>query len=254
MNTRIVLLGTQQDYFLQVLEMLVPGGARDRAMEAEELGRPAPPPEAAPFEVWFAYLGTDGLDEIRRLRRVGAYPAVAMVDLADEPEDALDIASRLLAEDPRLQVVLVAPSTDDAWDAAADGLGHRDQVVLLKRPFDGVEMRELAHVLVERWSEMDSVLARAPRLMPGDRTLAVPSPTPTNTPSNGIEVLRDAFRAIHGLVAELSERCESLEPLARAEALSRVHAVSHAVDELRRVEQLVSRKDQTQKPPAADDA
>ena len=51
MNTRIVLLGTEQDYFLQVLEMLVPGGARDHALEAEELGHPPPPPEAAPFEV-----------------------------------------------------------------------------------------------------------------------------------------------------------------------------------------------------------
>lgn len=254
MNTRIVLFGTEQGYFLQVLEMLVPGGARDHALEAEELGHPPPPPEAAPFEVWFAYLGTDGLDELRRLRRVGAHPAVAMLDLADEPEDALDIASRLLSEDPRLQVVLVAPTTDDAWDTAADALGHRDQVVLLKRPFDGVEMRELAHVLVQRWSELDSVLARASRLMPGDRTLVAPSPTPSLTPSSGVEVLRDAFKAIHGLVAALSERCESLEPTARAEALSRVHAVSDAVDGLRRVEQLVARKDDTQKPPAADDA
>jgi len=253
LNTRIVLLGTEQDYFLEVLEMLVPGGARDQALEAEEQGHPPPPPEAAPFEVWFAYLGTDGLDEIRRLRRIGAYPAVAMIDLADEPEDAMDIASRLLAEDPRIQIVLVAPGTDDTFDAPVDALGHRDQVVLLKRPFDGVEIRELAHVLVDRWSELDSVLARAPRLMPGDRTLAVPSPTPAQTPSSGVEVLRDAFKAIHGLVAALSERCEMLEPVARAEALSRVHAVSHAVDELARVEQLVSRKDEAPKPPAADD-
>jgi hypothetical protein len=115
-------------------------------------------------------------------------------------------------------------------------------------------MRELAHVLVQRWSELDSVLARAPRLMPGDRTLAVPFPTPTQTPASGVEVLRDAFKAIHGLVAALSERCESLEPIARAEALSRVQAVSQAVDELHRVEQLVSRKDEAQKPPVADDA
>ena len=84
-NSRIVLLGTEQDYFLQLLEMLVPGGARDPALEAEEQGQTPPPPEAAPFEVWFAYRGTDGLDEIRRLRRIGAYPAIAMIDLADEP-------------------------------------------------------------------------------------------------------------------------------------------------------------------------
>ena len=175
-NSRIVLLGTEQDFFLQLLEMLVPGGARDRALEAEEEGRPPPPPEAAPFEVWFAYRGTDGLDEIRRLRRIGAYPAIAMIDLADDPEDALEIAGRLLVDDPRLQVTLVAPDADEVWDAAADALGHRDQVVVLKRPFDGVEVRELSHVLVQRWNEMDRVLSRTARLVPGETAIVKAAP------------------------------------------------------------------------------
>ena len=233
MNSRVVLLGTEQTFFLQLLEMLVPGGARDAALEAEEQGLPPPPPEAAPFEVWFAYRGTDGLDEIRRLRRIGAFPAIAMIDLGDDPEDALDIAGRLLVDDPRLQVVLVSPNTDEVWDLAADALGHRDQVVVLKRPFDAVEVRELAHVLVQRWAEMDRVLGRAARLMPGETSVIARSDAPTLTPSSGVEVLRDAFRAIHGLVAALSARCELLEPEARAEALERVSKVSDAVEKLR---------------------
>ena len=232
MNSRVVLLGTEQNYFLQLLEMLVPGGARDAALEAEEQGLPTPPPEAAPFEVWFAYRGTDGLDEIRRLRRIGAYPAIAMIDLSEDPEDALDIAGRLLVDDPRLQVVLVSPNTDEVWDLAADALGHRDQVVVLKRPFDGVEVRELAHVLVQRWTEMDRVLGRVSRLVPGETSVVAQGPTPALTPSSGVEVLRDAFRAIHGLVAALSARCELLEPEARADALQRVAKVSDAVDKL----------------------
>jgi hypothetical protein len=242
-NSRIVLLGTEQDYFLQLLEMLVPGGARDVAAEAEALGREPPAPEAAPFEVWFAYRGTDGLDEVRRLRRIAAHPAIAMVDLSDDPEDALEIAGRLLADDARLQVVLVAPNSDDAWDTAADALGHRDQVVVLKRPFDAVEVRELAHVLVQRWSELDSVLARVARLMPGEPMAVVPSTRPANTPSNGVEVMRDAFKAIHGLVAALSARCEALAPDVRAETLETVNAVTHAVDGLRRIERLVDGED-----------
>jgi hypothetical protein len=47
-----------------------------------------------------------------------------------------------------------------------------------------------------------------------------------------VEVLRDAFRAIHGLVAALSARCELLEPEARADALQRVAKVSDAVEKL----------------------
>ena len=250
-NSRIVLLGTEQDYFLQLLEMLVPGGARDHALEAEDQGLPPPPPEAAPFEVWFAYRGTDGLDEIRRLRRIGAYPAIVMIDLADEPEDGLEIAGRLLVDDPRLQVVLVSPNADEVWDLAAEALGHRDQVVVLKRPFDGVEVRELAHVLVQRWTEMDRVLSRTARLVPGGTGVVNTGSTPALTPHTGVEVLRDAFRTIHGLVAALSARCELLEPEARAEALQRVGAVSDAVDHLRRVEHLVEPKPAPAKPDEA---
>ena len=250
-NSRIVLLGTAQDYFLQLLEMLVPGGARDHGLEAEEQGLPPPPPEAAPFEVWFAYRGTDGLDEIRRLRRIGAYPAIVMIDLADEPEDGLEIAGRLLVDDPRLQVVLVSPNADEVWDLAAEALGHRDQVVVLKRPFDGVEVRELAHVLVQRWTEMDRVLSRTARLVPGGTGVVNTGSTPALTPHTGVEVLRDAFRTIHGLVAALSARCELLEPEARAEALQRVGAVSDAVDHLRRVEHLVEPKPVPAKPDEA---
>jgi len=247
-NSRIVLLGTEQEFFLQLLEMLVPGGARDLALEAEERGEPPPPPEAAPFEVWFAYRGTDGMDEIRRLRRIGAYPAIAMLDLADDPDDALDIAGRLLVDDPRLQVVLVSPNADELWDVAAEALGHRDQVVVLKRPFDGVEVRELAHVLVQRWMEMDRVLSRTARLVSGETAIVKTGGNPALTPPSGVEVLRDAFRAIHGLVAALSARCELLEPGARAEALQRVSAVSEAVDHLRQVEHLVDPKPVSAKP------
>lgn len=250
-NSRIVLLGTEQDYFLQLLEMLVPGGARDQALEAEEQGQPPPPPEAAPFEVWFAYRGTDGLDEIRRLRRIGAYPAIAMIDLAEDADDALEIAGRLLVDDPRLQVVLVSPNADEVWDVAAEALGHRDQVVVLKRPFDGVEVRELAHVLVQRWTEMDRVLSRTARLVSGETAIVKAGTAPAVTPPSGVEVLRDAFKAIHGLVAALSARCELLEPAARAEALQRVTAVSEAVDHLRRVEHLAEPKPDPAKPDEA---
>ena len=131
---------------------------------------------------------------------------------------------------------------------AAEALGHRDQVVVLKRPFDGVEVRELAHVLVQRWTEMDRVLSRAARLVPGETAIVKTGPTPTLTPSSGVEVLRDAFRAIHGLVAALSARCELLEPEARAVALEHVSTVTEVVDQLRQVERLSAPKSHPNKP------
>jgi hypothetical protein len=68
-----------------------------------------------------------------------------------------------------------------------------------------------------------------------------------------VEVMRDAFRAINGLVAALSARCETLEPGVRGEALQTISAVTHAVDELRRVERL-DESGEPRKPPAVGNA
>jgi hypothetical protein len=68
-----------------------------------------------------------------------------------------------------------------------------------------------------------------------------------------VEVMRDAFRAIHGLVAALSARCDTLEPGVRSEALQTISAVSHAVDELRRVECL-DENGEPRKPPVVGNA
>jgi hypothetical protein len=131
-----------------------------------------------------------------------------MLDLTDDPDDALDIARPPAGGRSPAAGGPGLANADEVWDVAAEALGHRDQVVVLKRPFDGVEVRELAHVLVQRWMEMDRVLSRTAR--PGLRRdrIVKTGGNPVLTPPSGVEVLRDAFRAIHGLVAALSARCE----------------------------------------------
>ncbi len=243
MNTRVVLIGAEQDFFLDLLEMLVPGSACDPLTSLDEVAPgQVPPPPAGPFEVWFVGSDVDGLNEVRRMRAMGEPPAVAFLNVCGVEDNVLFHADRLLSEDPRLQVVLVVPSNHEDWEARATALGHRDQVVVLKRPFDGVEARELAHQLVERWNQFDRVLSRLP--LP----LHVAEPVKTVTLGGGadnrVAVLRDAFRAIRGLVDALSARCSELElHAARAseleEAGNTFEVVARALAGLRRMESLV---------------
>jgi hypothetical protein len=242
-NNRVVLIGAEQDFFLDLLEMLVPGGARDSLFSLDELA-PAqlPPPPTGPFEVWFVGSDNEGLNEVRRMRAAGEAPAVAFFNVTGMEDAVLHQADRLLSEDPRLQVVLVVPSTGEDWELAAMTLGHRDQLVVLKRPFDGVEARELAHLLVERWNQFDRVLARLP--LPLRVAEPAQPPSPSCASDNRVTVLKDAFRAIRGLVDALALRCAELEShAARAteleEAGNTFEVVARALAGLRRMESLV---------------
>lgn len=244
-NNRVVLIGAEQDFFLDLLEMLVPGGAHDPLLSLDDLAPgQLPPPPTGHFEVWFVGNDLDGLNEVRRMRAAGEAPAVAFFNVSGIEDTVLHHADRLLSEDPRLQVVLVVPSSHEDWEARAAALGHRDQVVVLKRPFDGIEARELAHQLVERWNQFDRVLSRLPLpLHVAEPRRAAP---PVGGSDNRVAVLKDAFRAIRGLVEALSAQCAQLESQAsRAveleEAGNTFDVVARALAGLRRMESMVER-------------
>jgi two-component system NtrC family sensor kinase len=178
------------------------------------------------------------------MRAVGEAPAVAFLNVSGAEDRVLLHADRMLSEDPRLQVVLVVPANHEDWEANATALGHRDQVVVLKRPFDAVEARELAHLLVERWNQFDRVLSRLPLpLLVSDRV----KPSAVGGASdNRVAVLKDAFRAIRGLVDALSARCVELESRAAhasemEEAGNTFDVVARALAGLRRMESMVER-------------
>jgi two-component system, NtrC family, sensor kinase len=244
-NNRVVLIGAEQDFFLDLLEMLVPGGAEDPLLSLDDFAPgQLPPPAAGPFEVWFVGSDLDGLNEVRRMRASGEAPAVAFLNVAGVEDSVLPHADRLLSEDPRLQVVLVVPLSSEDWEARAAALGHRDQVVVLKRPFDAIEARELAHQLVERWNQFDRVLSRLP--LPLHVAEPVRATAPLGSSDNRVAVLKDAFRAIRGLVEALSVQCAELETQAsRAaeleEAGNTFDVVARALAGLRRMESLVER-------------
>jgi hypothetical protein len=244
-NNRVVLIGAEQDFFLQLLEMLVPGAAGDPLLSLDDIAPgQLPPPPTGNFEVWFVGSDVDGLNEVRRMRAAGEAPAVAFFNVSGVEDTVLHYADCLLSEDPRLQVVLVVPAGHDDWEARAAALGHRDQVVVLKRPVDGVEARELAHQLVERWNQFDRVLSRLP--LPLHVAGPSRSALPTGSSDNRVAVLKDAFRAIRGLVEALSVQCAELESQAsRAveleEAGNTFDVVARALAGLRRMESVVER-------------
>ncbi len=115
-------------------------------------GSPTAPSEQVNFVLDSAYQGQEGLAQVERALTDGRPYALAFVDIRMPPGwDGIETISRLWAADPDLQVVICTAYSDYSWDQVIERLGRTDSLLILKKPFDGVEVLQLAHALTRKW-------------------------------------------------------------------------------------------------------
>lgn len=104
------------------------------------------------FSVDTALQGQEGLDCVRRALEAGLPYAVAFVDMRMPPGwDGIETARHLWQADPRLQIVMCTAYSDHTWRDMVREFGVTDQLIVLKKPFDSIEVLQMAHALVRKW-------------------------------------------------------------------------------------------------------
>lgn len=131
--------------------------ARDRAtsrldeLEAAVLGGEAEARDEH-YVVDSAYQGPEGLELVRSTSEAGHPYAVAFVDMRMPPSwDGVQTIEKIWELDSAIQVVLCTAYSDYSWSELQKRLGATDRLLLLKKPFDVVEVRQLACALTEKW-------------------------------------------------------------------------------------------------------
>jgi CheY-like chemotaxis protein len=161
-NRRILVIDDNRAIhhdFRKILTRLPDRTAVDEAEEAL-FGDGPPTPDTETFEVESAYQGQDGAEALRQAQECGRPFALAFVDVRMPPGwDGIRTVRRLWEIDPDLPVVICTAYADYSWDEMANSLGSCDRLVILKKPFDVLEVLQLAHALTARWQ-----LARDSRL------------------------------------------------------------------------------------------
>ena len=100
----------------------------------------------------FAFQGQDGVELVRNAIDAGQPYTVAFVDMRMPPGwDGLETIPRLWQADPRLQVVICTAFSDHGWPAISKRLGPSDKLIILKKPFDEIEVLQLTQALSEKW-------------------------------------------------------------------------------------------------------
>lgn len=108
--------------------------------------------DSVAFELQSAHQGQDALEMLKAARDHDRPFALAFVDVRMPPGwDGIETIARLWKVDPSLQVVICTAYSDYSWDDMRARLGQPENLVVLKKPFDNVEVQQLAHALTRKW-------------------------------------------------------------------------------------------------------
>ena len=130
-------------------------GGRDqgKVSSAEEALFGEQPAQAGPaFDVDSAMQGRDGVERARRALHEGRPYSVAFVDMRMPPGwDGLETIEQLWKIDPEVQVVVCSAYTDYDWLELLTRLGHSDKLIVIKKPFEPIEILQSASALSRKW-------------------------------------------------------------------------------------------------------
>ena len=122
-------------------------------LEAAIFGKSA---RARPLPVDFhldsAFQGAEALALVQQAIADRSPYSVAFVDMRMPPGwDGLQTIERLWAVDPDVQMVICSAYSDHGWDEIVGRLGRSDNLLVLKKPFDAIEVLQCAHALTSKW-------------------------------------------------------------------------------------------------------
>ncbi|KTD15178.1 EAL domain-containing protein [Legionella hackeliae] len=117
----------------------------DSRLESEESLLPE-------FKIDTAEQGREGVEKIKKACEAGKPYALAFVDIRMPPGwDGLETIKRMWKIDSDIQVVICTAYSDYSWEETVQKLGVSDNLLVLKKPFDKVAVRQLACALTRKW-------------------------------------------------------------------------------------------------------
>jgi len=155
-NVRILITDDNAAIHEDFRRILATSAEDDASLsEAENLlfGDPAAPPAHHPaYALDFALQGQQAVQWVKRARADGRPYALAFVDMRMPPGwDGLETIEQLWKEDPDVQIVICSAHSDYDWRDIFERLGHSDKLLILKKPFEPIEVLQCASALSRKW-------------------------------------------------------------------------------------------------------
>jgi two-component system, sensor histidine kinase and response regulator len=154
-NRRILIIDDNEAIHADFRKILQPEGqAKDvDAMESALFGETLTDLIQTDFQIDSAMQGQDGLRRVQEAIEEGCPYSMAFVDMRMPPGwDGLETIQRIWQVSPDLLVVICTAYSDHSWSDIIRRLEPGHRLLILKKPFDQSEVRQLASALTQKWT------------------------------------------------------------------------------------------------------
>lgn len=151
-NRRILLIDDMPEIHADFRKILDPARAASELDDVETVLFGTPARQLRGFEVDSAYQGQQGVDMAASAGQQARPYAMAFVDMRMPPGwNGVQTIEALWQVDPAIQVVICTAYSDSAWQDVLSQLEVGDRLLILKKPFDPIEVWQLASTLTAKW-------------------------------------------------------------------------------------------------------
>src|ERR1700733_5337875 len=114
-------------------------------------GSAAGPTHHSTYELDHAFSGLEGVEKVSPSLRADRHYQMAFVDIRMPGIDGVEAVARIWKIDPAIQIVICTAFADYSQEDLTARLGQTDKLLVLKKPFDTIEVTQLAGTLTAKW-------------------------------------------------------------------------------------------------------
>lgn len=104
------------------------------------------------FQLDFAFQGEEALKLVQQSIKLNKPYAVIFVDIRMPPGwDGIETIGKIWEVDADAQTVICTAYSDYSWEDIYKKFGETDRLLILKKPFDSIEVRQFATTLAKKW-------------------------------------------------------------------------------------------------------
>lgn len=139
--------------FRKILGIKTPAQWHLETVESELFGSTAAHIERQAFRIDSAFQGQEAFELAKKAVQEGDPYVLAFVDVRMPPGwDGIETLANIWKVAPELQAVICTAYSDYSWDDMTQRFGQTDNLLILKKPFETIEVLQMAHALTQKWT------------------------------------------------------------------------------------------------------
>lgn len=154
-NLRILIIDDNPEIHKDFIKILVPDDSANlkiKELEAIIFDLEEEHTSAPEFQIDSALQGEEGVQKVSDAIKKNKPYALAFVDVRMPPGwDGIKTIKHIFEIDPDIQIVICSAYSDYSWEETIEQLGQRDNLLILRKPFDNMIIRQMACALTRKW-------------------------------------------------------------------------------------------------------